>query len=217
MSQSKSQTKSRLKELQDLLAKRILVLDGPTGTAIQKYQLSEDDYRGARFADYAHPLQGNNDLLNITQPQIMTEILESYLAAGADFVQTNTFNATLISQADYYFEADVVREINLAGAKISRDLADKYTKLTPEKPRYVYGVLGPTNRTASISPEVNNPAARNVTFLQLAESYTQAITALHDGGVDLIMMETVFDTLNAKAAIFAHADFCEKMMLSCLS
>lgn len=201
---------SILRELKKELSRRIMILDGPTGTAIQQYGLSEDDFKGDLFRDHPVLLKGNNDILNLTRPDIVKEILDSYLAAGADFVQTNTFSSNLVSQADYQLGEDVVWDLNYQAALIARDLADEYTKKTPEKPRYVYGCLGPTNRTASISPDVNDPAFRNVTFDELVKVYTTAIKALDAGGIDVLAIETVFDTLNAKAAIFAHSQYCEK-------
>ena len=198
-----------LSDIKSILENRILVLDGPMGTAIQKFHLEESDFKGDRFKDYSINLKGNNDLLNIVRPDIITKIQESYLIAGADLVQTNTFNSNLISQSDYKFNKDIVWELNITGAKIARALADKYTQLTPEKPRFVYGLLGPTNKTASISPDVDNPAFRNVLFDDLVEDYYFAIDALVAGGVDLIMLETIFDTLNAKAGIFAHNKYCK--------
>ena len=193
-----------------ILEEKILVLDGPMGTAIQQYQLEEEDYAGKRFKDHGVDLKGNNDLLNITKPEVISEITRGYLEAGADFIQTNTFNSNLISQSDYSFDEALVKELNIEAVRISKSLADEYTKKTPEKPRFVYGLLGPTNRTASISPEVNDPAFRNTTFKELVDNYYSNIEDLFDAGVDLFMIETIFDTLNAKAAIFAHAEFCKK-------
>jgi len=184
------------------LTKRIFILDGAMGTMIQRYRLGEADYRGERFRDFSANLKGNNDLLSLTQPQIITEIHESYLAAGADFIETNSFNSTSISLADYEM-ADLAYELNLASATLARQATDKYTQMTPDKPRFVIGVLGPTNRTASISPDVNDPAYRNTSFDQLMFAYTDAIRGLVDGGADVLMIETIFDTLNCKAAIFA--------------
>ena len=181
---------------------RILVLDGAMGTMIQQHKLEEEDYRGSEFADWHCDVKGNNDLLSITQPDIIYQIHCQYFEAGADIVETNTFNATTIAMADYDMEAQS-RDINLAAAKLARKAADEYTAKTPDKPRYVAGVLGPTNRTASISPDVNDPGKRNVTFDQLVAAYTESTQALIEGGADLIMIETIFDTLNAKAAIFA--------------
>lgn len=181
---------------------RILILDGAMGTMIQRYQLSEEQYRGERFKDFPHPLKGNNDILCLTQPAIIREIHEQYLDAGADIIETNTFNANAISQSDYHLE-DIVYELNVAAAKIARAAADKFTELTPEKPRFVAGSIGPTNKTASISPEVNDPGYRAVSFDDLVSVYSEQIVGLLDGGVDILLVETVFDTLNAKAAVFA--------------
>lgn len=189
-------------QLTQALAKRILVLDGAMGTMIQQYQLAEEDYRGERFAHWQCDVKGNNDLLVLTQPQIITEIHNAYFEAGADIVETNTFNATSIAMADYQMEG-LCAELNEEAAKLARACADKWSALTPDKPRYVAGVLGPTNRTASISPDVNDPAFRNISFDTLVMAYREAICGLIKGGVDLIMVETIFDTLNAKAAIFA--------------
>ncbi len=192
------------------LNERILVLDGAMGTMIQKYQLSEEQYRGERFAGHPSSLKGNNDLLSLTQPQIIAEIHQQYLDAGADIIETNTFNANAISQLDYDL-ADLAYELNLSSAQLARRVADAMTLKTPAKPRYVMGGLGPTNRTASLSPNVNNPAARNVDFDQLVAAYTTAVEALHAGGVDGFLIETVFDTLNAKAAIYAVETFFAKI------
>ncbi len=180
------------------------------GTMIQKYKLSEAQYRGERFQNHASPLKGNNDLLSITQPQVIAEIHQQYLAAGADIIETNTFNANAISQLDYDL-ADLAYELNLSSAKLARAVADQMTAATPNQPRYVMGGLGPTNRTASLSPDVNNPAARNVDFDQLVSAYTTAVEALYEGGVDGFLIETIFDTLNAKAAIFAVETFFAKI------
>ncbi|HOK97512.1 MAG TPA: methionine synthase [Bacteroidales bacterium] len=181
---------------------RILILDGAMGTMIQRYQLSEEQYRGERFKDFPYPLKGNNDILCLTQPAIIREIHEQYLDAGADIIETNTFNANAISQSDYHLE-DIVYELNVAAAKIARAAADKFTEFTPEKPRFVAGSIGPTNKTASISPEVNDPGYRAVSFDDLVSVYSEQIEGLLDGGVDILLVETVFDTLNAKAAVFA--------------
>ena len=190
--------------LRDLLSQRILILDGAMGTMIQSYKFEEADYRGARFADFAHDLKGNNDLLCLTQPQIISEIHEKYLAAGADLVETNTFGATTVAQDDYHM-ADLAYEMNLAAARLARAACDKYS--TPDKPRFVAGALGPTPKTASISPDVNDPAARNVTFDQLAAAYLEQTRALVEGGADVLLVETIFDTLNCKAALFAIDQF----------
>ena len=198
--------------LRDLLSRRILVLDGAMGTMIQRYRLSEEDYRGARFADFAVPgkevfLRGNNELLTLTQPHVISEIHEQYLAAGADLVETNTFGATSVAQDDYHM-GHLAYEMNLEAARLARAACDKYA--TPDKPRFVAGALGPTPKTASISPDVNDPAARNITFDQLAAAYLEQVRALVEGGVDVLLVETIFDTLNCKAALFAIDSFFEE-------
>jgi len=190
--------------------KRILILDGAMGTMIQRHKLEEDDYRGEQFADWHCDVKGNNDLLSITQPDIIYQIHCDYFEAGADIIETNTFNSTTIAMADYDMEAHS-RDINIAAARLARKAADAYTAKTPDKPRFVAGVLGPTNRTASISPDVNDPGKRNVTFDELVESYSESTQALIEGGVDLIMLETIFDTLNAKAAAYAVETVFEKL------
>ena len=188
--------------LKDAMARRILVLDGAMGTMIQRYELGEQEFRGQRFGDHPRSLRGANDVLSLTRPDIIRTIHEAYLDSGADILETNTFNATAISMADYGLES-VVYEINVESARIAREAAEKFSADAPTKPRFVAGVLGPTNRTASISPDVNDPGFRNVTFDELAASYGEQARGLLDGGVDLLMVETVFDTLNAKAALFA--------------
>ncbi|HMH56158.1 MAG TPA: methionine synthase, partial [Gemmatimonadales bacterium] len=193
---------ARLSELQPLLARRILVLDGAMGTMIQSYHLGEKDYRGERFAGWPRDLRGNNDLLSLTQPGIIRAIHQAYLEAGADVLETNSFNSTAISMADYGME-ELVYELNHASARLARDVADEFETRTPDAPRYVAGVLGPTNRTASLSPDVNDPGFRNVSFDDLVATYSEAVRGLLDGGADLILVETIFDTLNAKAALFA--------------
>lgn len=192
------------------IKKRILVLDGAMGTMIQQHKLEEADYRGVRFKDYAHSLKGNNDLLSITQPKIIASIHEAYLEAGADIIETNTFNANRISMADYHME-DLVEELNVSAAKLARKAADKFSAQTPNKPRFVAGSIGPTNRTASLSPDVNNPGFRAVSFDDLVETYLEQVLALISGGVDLLLVETVFDTLNAKAALFAIESAFDKV------
>ena len=199
-------------QLRSLLAQRILILDGAMGTMIQRYKLSEEDYRGTRFADFSVPgkevfVKGNNELLTLTQPQIIQEIHEQYLAAGADLIETNTFGSTSIAQDDYHM-AHLVYEMNVEAARIARAACDKYS--TPDKPRFVAGALGPTPKTASISPDVNDPGARNVTFDQLVAAYLQQTRALVEGGADVLLVETVFDTLNCKAALFAVDQFFEE-------
>ena len=191
-----------VERLRHQLSQRILVLDGGMGTMIQGYRLTEEDFRGERFADWQSDLKGNNDLLVLTQPDIISAIHDEYLEAGADILETNTFNSTRIAMADYHMES-LSAEINYEAARLARACADEWTARTPDKPRYVAGVLGPTNRTASISPDVNDPAFRNISFDQLVEAYRESTHALVEGGVDLIMIETIFDTLNAKAAIYA--------------
>src|ERR1051325_11738252 len=186
--------------LQNLLAERILILDGAMGTMIQGHRLDEAGYRGERFRDWGQDLKGNNDILVLTQPEIIRGIHRESLQAGADLIETNTFNATRISQADYGMQA-LAYEINLAAARLARQAADEIA--TPERPRFVAGALGPTNRTASISPDVNDAGKRNVSLDELVEAYDEAARGLLDGGVDLLLIETIFDTLNAKAAIFA--------------
>lgn len=188
--------------LESALSKRIMLLDGAMGTMIQQHQLTEDDFRGERFKDHASDLKGNNDLLILTRPELIQNIHEAYLLAGADIIETNTFNATSIAQADYALES-IVYELNKVGAELAKAACNKISANTPDQPRFVAGVLGPTNRTASISPDVNNPGFRNVNFEALVETYTEATRGLLDGGSDIILIETVFDTLNCKAAIFA--------------
>ena len=184
------------------IKERILVLDGAMGTMLQRYNFSEDDFRGERFKDFPHSLKGNNDLLSITQPQAIKDVHAAYFEAGADIVETNTFSGTTIGMADYHLE-DLVYELNYESAKIAREVADEFTAKNPDKPRFVAGSIGPTNRTASMSPDVNDPGYRAVTFDDLRIAYKQQVEALLDGGSDLLLVETIFDTLNAKAALFA--------------
>lgn len=181
-------------------AERILILDGAMGSLIQNYRLDESGYRGARFSSWGQPVKGNNDLLNLTRPDIIEDIHRQYLEAGADLIETNTFNAQVISMADYGMES-LVREINVEGARLAKRAAEALS--TPEKPRFVAGAIGPTNRTLSLSPDVNRPAYRNITFDELASAYQEQAEALMEGGVDALLIETVFDTLNAKAALYA--------------
>ena len=197
---------TRAAALPQILAERIVVLDGAMGTMIQRYKLGEADYRGTRFADHPKDLKGNNELLQFTRPDVIREIHEQYLAAGADLIETNTFGATSVAQDDYGLGA-VAREMNVVGARLAREACDKYG--TPDKPRFVAGSLGPTPRTASISPDVNDPAARNVSFDELREAYYEQAAGLLEGGCDLFLVETIFDTLNAKAAIFALDELME--------
>ena len=199
----------RTPQLEAVLKRRILILDGAMGTMIQGYGLTEAEYRGDRFAAHAHDLKGNNDLLVLTRPQVIREIHEQYLAAGADVIETNTFNSTSIAQADYHLE-HVVRELNREAARLARAAADAFTAKSPDRPRFVAGALGPTNRTASISPEVNDPGFRNVSFDELVAAYGEAVAGLVEGGADLLLLETIFDTLNAKAALYAIDEFFER-------
>ncbi len=201
---------ARLAQLEKLLATRILVLDGAMGTMIQRYQLTEADYRGERFADYPSDLKGNNDLLILTQPKIIRDIHSAYFDAGSDIIETNTFNSTAISMADYGMQS-LAYELNLEGARLARACADGFEHKDATRPRYVAGVLGPLNRTASISPDVNNPGFRNVTWDEMIVAYTDAVRGLIDGGADIILIETVFDTLNCKAAIAAVDQYFEKI------
>jgi 5-methyltetrahydrofolate--homocysteine methyltransferase len=188
--------------LQDILKTNILVLDGAMGTMIQRYKLQEEDFRGERFSNHSLPLKGNNDLLSITRPDVIGEIHEEYLKAGADIIETNTFSANKVSMLDYRLE-DTVYDLNYYSAKIAKDLTEKYTDENPDKPRFVAGSIGPTNRTASLSPDVNRPGFRNIEYDELEEAYLEQCLALIDGGVDIFLIETIFDTLNAKAAISA--------------
>lgn len=194
--------KSRISKLFKAIAERILILDGAMGTMIQRYGLDEADYRGTRFAQWPHPLKGNNDLLVLTQQQIIKEIHRQYLQAGADIVETNTFNSQKISMADYHME-DLCFEINLEAARLARQVADECTSINPEKPRFVAGSVGPTNKTASLSPDVNQPGYRAITFDELVDAYYEQVSGLVQGGVDILLVETIFDTLNAKAALYA--------------
>jgi len=191
------------------IEKRILVLDGAMGTMLQRYNFSEDDYRGKRFKAYPYSVKGNNDLLSLTQPEAIAEIHRKYLEAGADIIETNTFSSTTIGMADYNME-DLVYELNYQSAKIAKQVAEIVTKTTPNKPRFVAGSIGPTNRTASLSPDVNRPEYRAVTFEDLRMAYKQQVEALIDGGVDVLLVETIFDTLNAKACLFAIEEVKEE-------
>ncbi len=195
-----------MKTLQDCLKERILIIDGAMGTMIQRHKLEEKDYRGERFKNWHTDVKGNNDLLSITQPQIIEDIHKQYLEAGADIIETNTFSSTSIAQADYDMQS-LAYELNVASAKAARVAADEYTKANPDKPRFVAGAIGPLNKTLSLSPDVNNPGFRSVTFDEVANAYTEQIKGLVDGGVDIILIETIFDTLNAKAAIYAFLNY----------
>ena len=184
------------------IQQRILVLDGAMGTMLQRYNFSEEDFRGERFKDYPTSLKGNNDLLSLTQPKAIADVHRKYFEAGADIVETNTFSGTTIAMADYNME-DLVYELNYESAKIAKQVANEFNSKTPDKPRYVAGSIGPTNKTASLSPDVNKPEYRAITFEELRIAYKQQVEALIDGGVDILLVETIFDTLNAKAALFA--------------
>ncbi|MDC6361357.1 MULTISPECIES: homocysteine S-methyltransferase family protein [Flavobacteriaceae] len=191
-----------MEKIEDILQKRILVLDGAMGTMLQRYKFEEEDFRGERFKDWEHPLKGNNDLLSLTQPQAIADIHRKYFEAGADIVETNTFSGTTIAMADYHME-DLVYELNYESARIAKEVANEFTAKEPHKPRFVAGSIGPTNKTASMSPDVNDPGFRAISFDELREAYKQQVEALLDGGSDLLLVETIFDTLNAKAALFA--------------
>jgi 5-methyltetrahydrofolate--homocysteine methyltransferase len=195
----------RIARLKQISRERILVLDGSWGVMFQREGLTEEDFRLGHFEEHTHPLKGDNDLLCLTRPDLVTKLHDAYYAAGADISETNTFNATAISQADYALEGSV-RAINLAAARLAREAADRWTASEPDKPRFVAGAIGPLNRTLSISPDVNDPGARGVTFDQVYEAYREQALALHEGGADLFLVETIFDTLNAKAAIKALMD-----------
>lgn len=199
-----------LVNIQDILKERILVLDGAMGTMIQKHKLEEEDFRGTQFKDHKSPLKGNNDLLSITQPEIIKDIHRQYFKAGADIAETNTFSSTSIAMEDYNL-VDEVYDLNFQSAKIAREVADEFLASEPNKPRFVAGSMGPTNKTASLSPDVSNPGFRAVSFNDLKQAYKQQTKALMDGGVDLLLVETVFDTLNAKAALFAIQEAFEEM------
>ena len=198
---------TRAQQLPGILAQRIAILDGAMGTMIQRFKLGEAQYRGERFKDLHKDVKGNNELLSLTRPDVISDIHEGYLAAGADLIEPNTFGATTVAQADYDM-ADLAREMNLASAKLARAACDKFS--TPDKPRFVAGALGPTPKTASISPDVNDPGARNVSFEELRAAYYEQTEALVEGGSDVLLVETIFDTLNAKAALFAIDEYFEK-------
>ncbi|WP_373709430.1 homocysteine S-methyltransferase family protein [Kaistella sp.] len=196
-------------ELYKALEHRILVLDGAMGTMLQRYKFTEEDYRGERFKDWEHSLKGNNDLLSLTQPQAIEEVHRKYLEADADIIETNTFSGTTIAMADYHME-ELVYELNFESAKIARKVCDEFTNQNPNKPRFVAGSMGPTNKTASLSPDVNDPGFRAITFDELRSAYKLQAEALLDGGSDVLLVETIFDTLNAKAALFAIDEIQEE-------
>ncbi len=201
-----TQAYTRAKELPTILDKRIAILDGAMGTMIQRFKLDEAQYRGERFKDFHKDVKGNNELLSLTRPDVIRDIHERYLAAGADLIETNTFGATTVAQEDYDM-ANLAYEMNVASARIAREACDKYS--TPDKPRFVAGAVGPTPKTASISPDVNDPGARNVSFEELRAAYYEQVKGLVEGGSDVLLVETIFDTLNAKAALFAIEEFFE--------
>lgn len=196
-------------QLYKALNERILVLDGAMGTMLQRYKFEEEDFRGERFKDWKSPLKGNNDLLSLTQPKAIEEVHRKYLEAGADILETNTFSGTTIAMADYHME-DLVYELNFESAKIARKVCDEFSEKKAEKPRFVAGSIGPTNKTASLSPDVNDPGFRAITFDELRIAYKQQSEALLDGGSDILLVETIFDTLNAKAALFAIDEIAEE-------
>ncbi len=197
-------------KIQDILKERILVLDGAMGTMIQRHPLEEADFRGERFKDHAYLVKGNNDLLSITRPDIIKDIHRQYFEAGADIIETNTFSSTTIAQADYHLES-IAYELNFQSAKIASEVADEFSKKDSSKPRFVAGALGPTNRTLSLSPDVNNPGYRAVTFDELRIAYKEQALGLLEGGADLLLVETIFDTLNAKACLFAIQELFEEI------
>ncbi len=198
-----------MKDINKILQERVLVLDGAMGTMLQRYKFTEEDFRGERFKEWPHPLQGNNDLLSLTQPEAIATVHAKYFEAGADIVETNTFSGTTIAMADYYLE-EFVYEINYESARIAKKVADEFTAKEPHKPRFIAGSIGPTNKTASMSPDVNDPGFRAVSFNDLRIAYKQQVEALLDGGVDILLVETIFDTLNAKAALFAIEEVKEE-------
>jgi len=201
-----------MSKIYEAIQKRILVLDGAMGTMLQRYNFSEEDFRGERFKDYPSSLKGNNDLLSLTQPKAIAEVHRKYFEAGADIVETNTFSGTTIAMADYNME-DLVYELNYESAKIAKQVANEFNKQNPNKQRFVAGSIGPTNKTASLSPDVNKPEYRSITFEELRVAYKQQVEALIDGGVDILLVETIFDTLNAKAALFAIDEVKEERNL----
>ncbi|PHN91987.1 5-methyltetrahydrofolate--homocysteine methyltransferase [Maribacter sp. 6B07] len=198
-----------MKDIKEILKERILILDGAMGTMLQRYKFTEEDFRGERFKDWEHPLQGNNDLLSLTQPDAIADVHRQYFNAGADIVETNTFSGTTIAMADYFME-DLVYELNYESARIAKMVADEFTAKEPNKPRFVAGSIGPTNKTASMSPDVNDPGYRAISFDELRIAYKQQVEALLDGGSDILLVETIFDTLNAKAALFAIEEVKEE-------
>lgn len=197
-------------KIEDILKERILIIDGAMGTMIQRHKLKESDFRGERFKNHQYPLKGNNDLLSITRPDIIKEIHRQYFEAGADIIETNTFSGTSIAQADYHLE-HIIYELNYQSAKIAREVANEFTKREPDKPRFVAGSMGPTNKTASLSPDVNNPGFRAITFDELVKAFKEQAKGLIDGGVDILLLETIIDTLNVKAALFGIQELFDEI------
>src|SRR5688572_20384598 len=197
-------------KIEDLLKERILIIDGAMGTMIQRHKLEEADFRGERFKNHQHPLKGNNDLLSLTRPDIIQDIHRQYLEAGADIIETNTFSGTTIAQADYHLE-HIIYDLNYQSAKIAREVADEFTKAEPNKPRFVAGAMGPTNKTASLSPDVNNPGFRAISFDELVKAFKEQAKGLIDGGSDLLLLETIIDTLNVKAALFGIQELFDEI------
>lgn len=197
-------------KIEDILRERILIIDGAMGTMIQRHKLNEADFRGERFKDHTHPLKGNNDLLSITRPDIIKDIHRQYFEAGADIIETNTFSGTSIAQADYHLE-HIIYDLNFQAAKIAKEVADEFTMQEPHKPRFVAGSMGPTNKTASLSPDVNNPGFRAITFDELVKAFKEQAKGLIDGGVDILLLETIIDTLNVKAALFGIQELFDEI------
>jgi 5-methyltetrahydrofolate--homocysteine methyltransferase len=200
----------RAMKIEDILKERILIIDGAMGTMIQRHKLNEADFRGERFKDHTHPLKGNNDLLSITRPDIIKDIHRQYFEAGADIIETNTFSGTSIAQADYHLE-HIIYDLNFQAAKIAKEVADEFTMQEPHKPRFVAGSMGPTNKTASLSPDVNNPGFRAITFDELVKAFKEQAKGLIDGGVDILLLETIIDTLNVKAALFGIQELFDEI------
>lgn len=197
-------------KIEDILKERILIIDGAMGTMIQRHKLNEADFRGERFKDHTHPLKGNNDLLSITRPDIIKDIHRQYFEAGADIIETNTFSGTSIAQADYHLE-HIIYDLNFQAAKIAKEVADEFTMQEPHKPRFVAGSMGPTNKTASLSPDVNNPGFRAITFEELVKAFKEQAKGLIDGGVDILLLETIIDTLNVKAGLFGIQELFDEI------
>jgi 5-methyltetrahydrofolate--homocysteine methyltransferase len=204
------QNEQRVMNIKEILRERILIIDGAMGTMIQRHKLEESDFRGDRFKDHPYPLKGNNDLLSITRPDIIKDIHRQYFEAGADIIETNTFSGTSIAQADYHLE-HIIYDLNYQSAKIAKEVADEFTKKEPAKPRFVAGSMGPTNKTASLSPDVNNPGYRAITFDELVKAFKEQAKGLIDGGADILLLETIIDTLNVKAALFGIQELFDEI------